>query len=60
MACPRGVDGAAGSKPGVVPGGDAQLLGDQVEPGHQLGHRVLDLQAGVHLQEHELVAVDGS
>ena len=31
-----------------------QLLLDEVEPGHQLGHRVLDLQAGVHLQEEAL------
>ena len=30
---------------------DLQL--DQVEPGGQLGHRVLDLEAGVHLHEVE-------
>ena len=34
-------------------GRDAQLLGDQIDAGHGLGHRVLDLQPGVHLQEHE-------
>jgi hypothetical protein len=34
---------------------DPQLLGDQVDPGHQLGGRVLHLDAGVHLDEEELV-----
>ena len=28
---------------------------DQVEPGHRLGHRVLDLQPRVHLHEIETV-----
>ena len=37
-------------------GGDAQLQLDEVEAGHALGDRVLDLQAGVHLQEVELAA----
>ena len=32
-------------------GGDLQLPGHQVEPGDQLGDRVLHLQAGVHFQE---------
>ena len=32
---------------------DAQLLPDQVHPVHQLGDRVLDLDAGVHLEEVE-------
>ena len=31
--------------------GDAELPRDQVEAGHQLGHAVLDLEPGVHLQE---------
>ena len=31
--------------------GDEELEADQVEPGHLLGHRVLDLEPGVHLQE---------
>ena len=31
--------------------GDPQLQLDQVEPGDQLGHRVLDLQPRVHLEE---------
>ena len=33
--------------------GDAELLADQVEPGGLLGDRVLDLQAGVDLQERD-------
>ncbi|MNQ74836.1 hypothetical protein D3C85_896050 [compost metagenome] len=37
-------------------GGDANLPGHQVLPGDQLGHRVLDLQAGVHFQEEEFAA----
>ena len=32
-------------------GGDAELLGHQVDAAHELGDRVLDLQAGVHLEE---------
>ena len=34
-------------------GGDAQLPLDQVQPGDRLGHRVLDLQPRVHLDEVE-------
>ena len=34
-------------------GGDVQLQLDEVEPGRQLGDRVLDLQAGVDLEERE-------
>ena len=37
----------------LVAGGDQQLLADQVDAGHQLGHRVLDLDACVHLDEIE-------
>ena len=33
------------------PAGDEQLEPDQVEAGDRLGHRVLDLQPGVHLEE---------
>ena len=36
-------------------GRNADLLCDQIEPRHHLRDRVLDLQAGVHLQEEELV-----
>ncbi len=55
-----GLDGVADRPPGhrVVdlggqrrPSGHQQLEADQVEPGDRLGDRVLDLQAGVHLQE---------
>src|SRR5215472_8699615 len=34
--------------------GDAELLLHQIEPGDQLGHRVLHLEPGVHLEEHEV------
>ena len=34
-------------------GCDTELLLDQIEPGHQFGHRVLDLKARVHLEEVE-------
>ena len=37
--------------------GDADLPGDEVEPGHELGDRVLHLQPGVHLQEVELAVL---
>ena len=49
MACPvtggRGVERQRGAL------GHRQLQRDQVQAGDQLGHRVLDLQPGVHLQE---------
>ena len=35
------------------PGGHRQLQAHEVEPGHQLGHAVLDLQPRVHLEEVE-------
>ena len=37
-------------------GGDPQLPFDEVDAGHHLAHRVLDLQAGVHLHEPETVS----
>jgi hypothetical protein len=40
-----------------VAGGDAQLLGHEVEAGDGLGDRVLDLEAGVHLEEEELAVL---
>ena len=40
-------------------GGHAQLPLDQIEPGDHLGHRMLDLQPGVHLHEVELVRLVG-
>ncbi len=33
---------------------DGKLQLDEVQSGHQFGHRVLDLQAGIHLQEAEV------
>ena len=35
----------------LSPGGDAQLPFDEIEAGHHFGHRMLDLQAGIHLDE---------
>ena len=37
--------------------GDADLPGDEVEAGDQLGDRVLHLEAGVHLEEVELAVL---
>ena len=39
-------------------GRDAQLPLDQVEPGDLFGDRVLDLDAGIELEEEHLVAGD--
>ena len=39
-----------------MPGGDPELLVDEVDPRDELGHRVLHLEARVHLEEVELVA----
>ena len=39
----------------LLAGRDPNLPLDQVPPGDHLRHRVLDLQAGVHLEEEELV-----
>src|SRR5207248_6524582 len=41
-----------------LPGGDSQLPLDRIEPGHGLGHGVLDLQPRVHLHEVELAAIE--
>ena len=38
-------------------GGDPDLLVDQVDAGDHLGHRVLDLEARVHLDEVELAVL---
>src|SRR5215472_19340811 len=38
-------------------GRDPQLPFDEVEPGHHLGDRMLDLQPGVHLDEIKALAV---
>ena len=37
----------------LLAGGDADHLLDEIEAGDQFGHRMLDLQAGVHLEEVE-------
>ena len=39
-------------------GGDLDLLAHQVDAGDHLGHRVLDLQARVHLDEVELAVLE--
>ena len=39
-------------------GGDADPLLDDVDPGHHLGHAVLDLHAGVHLEEEVLAVLE--
>src|ERR1700722_20408738 len=41
----------------VVAGGDADLLDDEVDVGDHLGHRMLDLDAGVHFDEVELAVL---
>ena len=38
--------------------GDGDLLGDEVDAGDHLGHRMLHLDARIHLEEVELVARD--
>ena len=38
-------------------GGDPDLLDHQIEPGDHLGDGVLDLEAGVHLDEVELASL---
>ena len=43
----------------LLAGGRADHLLDQVDAGDQLGDRVLDLQAGVHLQEVEALVLAG-
>ncbi len=38
-------------------GGDAYLLAHQIDVADHFGHRMLDLQAGVHLDEGELAVL---
>jgi hypothetical protein len=38
-------------------GGDADLLAHQIDAEDRLGHRVFDLQTGVHLDEVELAVL---
>ena len=56
MAWPENVTSSCVSVSGA-PGGDADLLDDEIEPGDHLGHRVLHLQARVHLDEEELAVL---
>ena len=58
MAWPRGPAATASwtSSGSGRPAGDQQLEADQVEPGDRLGHRVLHLQPGVHLEEVRVAA----
>ena len=45
-------------KDSSAPGGDADLLVDDVDAGHRLGHRMLDLKARVHLDEVEFAVLE--
>ena len=56
IACPRTCDVVLRPRQPLA-GGDAQLRLDEVDAGDQLGHRVLDLDARVHLDEVELVVL---
>ena len=53
MAWPRGVSARAGSIVEALAARDADLPMDEVDAGHHLGHRMLDLQPRVHLEEVE-------
>ena len=41
----------------VAAGGDADLLEDEIDAGDHFGHRMLDLDAGVHFDEIELAVL---
>src|SRR5205823_4753754 len=41
-----------------LPARDADLLGDEIDAGDELGDRVLDLDAAVQLEEEEVAAVE--
>ena len=56
MAWPADLDVVLGERQRLARG-DAQLLLDEVDAGDQLGHRVLDLQPGVHLEVVELAVL---
>ena len=56
----RGRAGRSRPAPERLALGDQQLQLDQVQPGDGLGDRVLDLEAGVHLEEEEALASPGS
>ena len=44
-------------RPERLAGRDPELVGDQVAAGHRLGHRVFDLEPGVHLEEGRFAAL---
>ena len=44
-------------EPEPFAGRDPELVGDQVATRHELGHRVLDLEARVHFEEGRLAAI---
>jgi hypothetical protein len=56
MAWPSNLDVVLGERQRQA-GGDADLLAHQVDAGDGLGDRMLDLQAGVHLDEEELAVL---
>src|SRR3954469_13035992 len=41
----------------TLSGGDPDLLLDDIHAGDEFGHRVLDLDAGIHLEEKEVALV---
>ena len=43
-----------------LPGGDPELPFDQVEAGHRFGHRMLDLEPRVHLEEIEVAGFEAA
>ena len=53
MAPQPRLEGVGRERPAL---GHGELERDEVEAGDELGHRVLDLQARVHLEERELAA----
>lgn len=56
IACPQELDVLlADAQPFAR--GDPDLLFDQVEAGHRLGYRVLDLNARIHLHEIEIAVL---
>ena len=58
-----GVAAEARCRPGEaqrLAAGDAQHLAHEIDAGDHLGHRMLDLDAGVHLDEIELAGVVSS
>ena len=44
----------------LFPGRHAELPLDEIEPGHRFGHRMLDLQPCIHLDEKEVFRTDAS